>query len=77
MNNQGVSTRKVSAITEQLCGTAASSTHVSRAAALMNDVVQAWRTCLLGEVDFLYRDARYTTPAVLERCECEKVHMDG
>ena len=44
MYGQGVSTRKVAAITEQLCGTVASSTQVSRAAALLDEVLQAWRT---------------------------------
>ena len=63
---QGVSTRKVTAITEQLCGAAVSSTQVSRAAALLDDVLQAWRTRPLGEVVYLYLDARY-----------EKVRLDG
>lgn len=38
---QGVSTRKVAAITEQFCGTAVSSTQVSRSAALLDEVFQA------------------------------------
>jgi transposase-like protein len=63
---QGVSTRKVAAITEQLCGTAVSSTQVSRAAALLDEVLQAWRTRPLGGVVYLYLDARY-----------EKVRLDG
>ena len=72
---QGVSTRKVAAITERLCGTSVSSTQVSRAAALLDEVLEAWRRRPLGEVIYLYLDARYTTPAVLARCE--KVRMDG
>ena len=40
---QGVSTRKVAAITEQLCGTSVSSTQVSRATAQLDEVLQAWR----------------------------------
>jgi len=40
---QGVSTRKVAAITEKLCGSAVSSTQVSRAAAQLNEVLEAWR----------------------------------
>lgn len=63
---QGVSTRKVAAITEKLCGTAVSSTQVSRAAALLDEVLEAWRTRPLGEVAYLYLDARY-----------EKVRLDG
>jgi transposase-like protein len=63
---QGVSTRKVAAITEQLCGTSVSSTQVSRAASLLDEVLDAWRKRSLGEVIYLYLDARY-----------EKVRMDG
>ena len=40
---KGVSTRKVAAITEKLCGTAVSSTQVSRAAAMLDEVLEAWR----------------------------------
>jgi transposase-like protein len=40
---QGVSTRKVAAITEQLCGFEVSSTQVSRAAAELDTVLEAWR----------------------------------
>lgn len=63
---QGVSTRRVAAITEQLCGTSVSSTQVSRAAAQMDEVLEAWRNRPLGEIVYLYLDARY-----------EKVRMDG
>jgi putative transposase len=48
---QGVSTRKVSAIVEQLCGTAVSSTQVSQCAAKLDVQLQAWRSLML--------DARY------------------
>ena len=63
---QGVSTRKVKAITEQLCGTAISSSQVSRAASQLDEVLEAWRNRPLGEYVYLYVDARY-----------EKVRMDG
>jgi len=63
---QGVSTRKVKAITEQLCGTAISSSHVSRATAQLDEVLEAWRQRPLGEIRYLYLDARY-----------EKVRIDG
>jgi transposase-like protein len=36
MNVQSVSTRKVSAIVEQLCGTSVNSTHVSQCAAALD-----------------------------------------
>lgn len=56
---QGVSTRKVAAITEQLCGTAVSSMQVSRAAAQLDEVLEAWRTRQLGQMPYLFLDARY------------------
>lgn len=56
---QGVSTRKVAAITEQLCGTAISSAQVSRAAALLDEELSAWRSRPLGRCPFLFLDARY------------------
>jgi transposase-like protein len=63
---QGVSTRKVAAITEQLCGTEVSSSQVSRAAALLDESLSAWRERPLGEIVYLFLDARY-----------EKVRQDG
>ncbi|RIK26471.1 MAG: IS256 family transposase [Chloroflexi bacterium] len=56
---QGVSTRKVAAITEQLCGHSVTSTQVSRAAAQLDEVLQAWRHRPLGQIPYLYLDARY------------------
>jgi transposase-like protein len=56
---QGVSTRKVAAITEQLCGTAVSSMQVSRAAAQLDEVLEAWRNRELGRMPYLFLDARY------------------
>jgi putative transposase len=63
---QGVSTRKVAAITEQLCGTAVTSTAVSRATAQLDEVLSAWRERPLAQFPYLYLDARY-----------EKVRQDG
>ena len=40
---QGVSTRKVAAVTEELCGFSVSSAQVSRAAAELDTVLSAWR----------------------------------
>jgi putative transposase len=56
---QGVSTRKVKAITEELCGFEVSAMQVSRAAAQLDEVLQQWRERPLGEVAYLYVDARY------------------
>lgn len=56
---QGVSTRKVKAITEELCGVEISTMQVSRATAQLDEVLQEWRERPLGEVTYLYVDARY------------------
>ena len=56
---QGVSTRRVAAIVEKLCGTEISSTTVSRAAAELDSVLESWRTRPLGCFPYVYLDARY------------------
>lgn len=56
---QGVSTRKVAAITEQLCGFEVSSTQVSQATALLDEQLDAWRERPLGLCRYLYLDAHY------------------
>ena len=56
---QGVSTRKVSAIVEQLCGTTVSSTQVSLCAAKLDAELAAWRTRPLQAFPYLVVDARY------------------
>lgn len=56
---QGVSTRKVSAVVEQLCGTSVSSTQVSQCAAKLDLHLQAWRSRPLAAFPYLVLDARY------------------
>ena len=56
---QGVSTRKVAAITEQLCGFAVSSTQVSQAAQQLDATLAAWRQRPLSATPYVYLDARY------------------
>jgi putative transposase len=56
---QGVSTRKVAAVTEQLCGLEVTSGQVSRAAAVLDDELREWRDRPLGETPYLILDARY------------------
>lgn len=56
---QGVSTRKVTEITRELCGLDVSSSQVSRAAQLLDEELQAWRTRPLGKLPYLLLDARY------------------
>ncbi|BDI31588.1 transposase for insertion sequence element ISRM5 [Capsulimonas corticalis] len=63
---QGVSTRKVAAITEQLCGFDVTSSAVSRATQELDAILQEWRERSLGEFAYLYLDARY-----------ESVHLSG
>lgn len=56
---QGVSTRKVKAITEKLCGIEITPMQVSRAAAQLDATLQEWRERPLGEIQYLFLDARY------------------
>lgn len=56
---QGVSTSKVTKITEQLCGCEISSSDVSRATALLDKELEKWRTRALGAIKYLILDARY------------------
>lgn len=63
---QGVSTRKVTKILEELCGTHITSTQVSRAIAQLDQELHAWRNRPLDETPYLVLDARY-----------EKVRQDG
>lgn len=63
---QGTSTRKVNAIVEKLCGSQVSSSLVSKATAELDALLEAWRTRPLGEIRYLFLDARY-----------EKVRVDG
>jgi len=63
---QGVSTRKVSAIVEELCGTSVSSSQVSACAQLLDAELHQWRQRALGAFPYLVLDARY-----------EKVRQDG
>ena len=56
---QGVSTRRVTEITRQLCGLEVSSTDVSRATKLLDEELGSWRSRSIGEVPYLILDARY------------------
>ena len=56
---QGVSTRKVAAITEKLCGLEVTSPQVSRAAQALDAELEKWRGRPLGETPYLILDARY------------------
>lgn len=56
---QGVSTRKVTKVMEELCGLQVTSTQVSRAAAELDEQLEAWRNRAIGQVRYLILDARY------------------
>jgi transposase-like protein len=56
---QGVSTRKVTAVMEQLCGREVTSMQVSRAVQALDDELAKWRERPLGELHYLFLDARY------------------
>lgn len=56
---QGVSTRKVTAVMEQLCGREVTSMQVSRAVQTLDEELTAWRERPLGEIPYLFLDARY------------------
>jgi transposase-like protein len=56
---QGVSTRKVKPILEQLCGTEVTSSQVSRATQMLDTELSQWRERPLGQYDYLLLDARY------------------
>ena len=56
---QCVSTFKATAILEKLCGTSVSATQVSKAMALLDEILQAWRQKTLCECPYLVLDARY------------------
>ncbi len=63
---QGVSTRKVAAVMQELCGTDVSSAQVSRASQLLDEELLKWRERPLAETPYLILDARY-----------EKVRIEG
>jgi transposase-like protein len=63
---QGVTTRKVAAVMEELCGLEVSSSQVSRAMQALDAELTAWRERPLGEVPYVLLDARY-----------EKVRVNG
>jgi putative transposase len=56
---QGVSTRKVNQVMEELCGLQVSSSQVSRCAELLDEELSQWRNRPLGPIPYLILDARY------------------
>lgn len=56
---QGVSTRKMAKLTQELCGIDVSSSEVSRAAQALDETLSAWRKRPLEAMPYVYLDARY------------------
>lgn len=56
---QGVSTRKVAKITEEMCGFNVSSSEVSRASETLDRHLTEWRERPLGAYPYVFLDARY------------------
>jgi transposase-like protein len=56
---QGVSTRRVKKIVEELCGMDVSSSQVSRAASQLDELLTAWRERRLGIYRYVVLDAQY------------------
>jgi transposase-like protein len=56
---QGVSTRRVKKIVEELCGMVVSSSQVSRAASELDAMLEAWRNRDLGCYRYIVLDAQY------------------
>ena len=56
---KGVSTRKVTSITEKLCGLEISSTQVSNLSRKLDEELEEWRSRPLGPSQYLMLDARY------------------
>lgn len=56
---QGVSTRKVNAVLQELCGLEVSSAEVSRAAKLLDEELSKWKGRSLGKYRYVFLDARY------------------
>jgi putative transposase len=56
---QGVTTRKVTAVMQELCGLEVTSSQVSRATQLLDAELTQWRERPLGEVPYVFLDARY------------------
>jgi len=63
---KGVSTREVEAVMREFGIESLSSSQVSRAMKMLDEELEAWRTRPLGEIRYLFLDARY-----------EKVRMGG
>ena len=56
---KGISTRRVTAVLEKMCGLEISSTQVSRASEILDDELDKWRNRKLGEYPYLILDAHY------------------
>ncbi len=73
---EGVSTRKVAEVTEELCGTSSSKSPISELASNLDSELEAWRSRPLLEAEaypYLFVDARYEKVRVASRVVSEGV----
>jgi len=56
---QGISTRKVKKVMEELCGFEVTSSEVNNAAKLLDEELKSWRDRSLGCYRYVYLDAQY------------------
>jgi transposase-like protein len=56
---QGVSTRRITAITKELCGLEISSGQVSRVAKVLDEEIDKFKARKLGQIPYIILDARY------------------
>jgi len=73
MYAEGVSTREVTDVTRELCGREMSAGQVSRAAKLLEEEIEEWRTRELGDYRYLILDAptrRSVTAAACPTARC-------
>ena len=65
---QGVSTRRVKRVMEELCGMEVSSTQVSRLTAKLDESLEKWRNRPLPEISHLLLDATYIKVRIDSPC---------
>lgn len=56
---QGVGTRKMKKMAEELCGKEISATQVSRCSKILDEEIEKFKTRPLGQIEYLYLDAQY------------------
>src|SRR5690348_17283860 len=71
---QGVSTRRVTEVMQQLCGLEVSSTQVSRAAKLLDEELSAWRQRPIADIPYRTRGRPLLRPGLPYRAPCTAIN---